>query len=155
MKFLKIYLLLTLFLFSCKKETSSIVYIHSFQKTQTDKFILDIKKEKGNIYYTYSNKKDTIRDLNVVFTVNNILISEKDTFYPIKKEYKTGDFNYKMYQQKLVKSHNRTLVFNKNYGLLSSSALGADFLILKDSLSAIKNEAIFKEIILELNRILK
>jgi hypothetical protein len=156
MKFLKIYLLLSLFFFSCKNESSSLVYIHSFQRTQTDKFIVKIKKEKGNIYYKYSNKKDTIKDLNVVFNIkNDILISDKDTFYPIRKEYNTSDFSYKMYQQKVVKSHNRTLVFNKNYGLLSSTALGADFLILKDSLSAIKNEAIFKEIILELHRISK
>jgi hypothetical protein len=46
MKFLKIYLLLSLFFFSCKNESSSLVYIHSFQRTQTDKFIVKIKKKK-------------------------------------------------------------------------------------------------------------
>ncbi|PQJ77910.1 hypothetical protein [Polaribacter porphyrae] len=155
MKFYKISSVFIAFcLLSCDEKSSSNIYLYSFQKSKAERFLLEIKKENHNKLYFYSNKKDSIKDLNIVYNLEkDFLVSEKDTFYFIKKSYKTKDYEYKMYQPKTIKSHTITLVFHKNYGLLSSSVWGADFLFLKDSLSSFKNEAIFKEIMLEKNKI--
>lgn len=84
-----------------------------------------------------------------------MLIIDKDSFWSTSKTYKTKNYTFKIYQQKEVKSHNRSLVFNKNYGLLCNTAYGADFLFFKDSLQLAETKMIFKEILLEINKIEK
>jgi len=81
----------------------------------------------------------------------NFLISDFDTFLATKKVYNSKSLEFNIYQRKEI--NNRTLFFNKKYGLLSSIAYGTDFLFLKDSISVNTKELIFKELFLNLNKI--
>ena len=58
-----------------------------------------------------------------------------------------------MYQKKDVKNNISTLVFNKDYGLLASVSAEANFVLLKDTVTALEKEVFFKELFINLNKI--
>ena len=111
--------------------------------------------QKNDItYFEYINSKDSIKNLKIIFNPKkDFLRTDIDTFYVTKNRYNSEVLEFKMYQTKQNKSHNRTLVFNETYGLLSSLAYGAEFIFLKDSVSSNDRTIIFKEIFLDLNKI--
>ncbi|WP_439132230.1 hypothetical protein [Polaribacter sp.] len=144
---------LWILLISCDAKNETI-FLHSLNTENIEKLTLH-KSEKDQIFnYSYTHPTDSIKNLNIAYhPKNDWLMVKKDTFISTPKRYITKNYEYNMYQNKEVKSHHRTLVFNKKYGLLCSTGFGADFLFFKDSLQLPETKMIFKEIILELNKI--
>ncbi|MDP5105983.1 MAG: hypothetical protein NWQ31_07415 [Polaribacter sp.] len=148
-------LLVLLFVISCAKEEKNIpIFGYSLHNDKIQKLKLN-RIQKNNIkYFEYINSNDSIKDLKVIFNPEkDFLLVDMDTFYVTKNRYNSKVLEFKMYQTKENKSHNRTLVFNDTYGLLASLANGADFIFLKDSVSSNDRTIIFKEIFLDLNKI--
>ena len=148
-------LLISLILFSCEKKENNIpIYSYSLLTDNVKSFKLKISEKESTIGFEYLHENDSIRRLYLKYNKkNDVLISRFDTFHSSKKTYKFKKVNFKIYQRKVVQSHNRSLVFNERYGLLSNLAYGADYLFLKDSISKIDKEVLFKELFLQLNKI--
>ena len=148
-------LLLVFFLISCgRKEKNSPVYGYSLQADSIKKFTLNSIKKEGLINFEYRNQIDSLSNIDLKYNLEgNFLIADFDTFLATEKVYNSKSLDFRIYQIKEIKSHNRTLFFNTKYGLLSSIAFGADYLFLKDSISFTTKELIFKELFLELNKI--
>ena len=154
MRYVNFYgLLLILFLVSCgRKERNIPIYGHSLHKDSIKKITLNIIKKEGLINFEYRREVDSLISLDLKYNVEgNFLISDFDTFLATKKVYNSKSLEFNIYQRKEI--NNRTLFFNKKYGLLSSIAYGTDFLFLKDSISVNTKELIFKELFLNLNKI--
>ena len=155
MKIYCIACLLVLFLTSCN-EKSKVVYLHTLQTEKIEELALQIDKNTETIEYTYLHQSGSTKNMVLKYQPKkDILNIDKDTFLASPKKYETKQYEYKMYQKKDLKSHNRTLVFHKKYGLLCSTGYKADFLFFKDSLQLPETKMIFKEIILELNKVEK
>ncbi len=148
-------LLFVFFLVSCgKKEKNISVYEYSLQRDSIKKFSLNIIKKQGFINFEYKHQIDSLLNIDLKYNLaGNFLISDFDTFSVTKKVYKSKSLAFKIYQIKETNSHNKTLFFNNKYGLLSSIAFDANFLFLKDSISANTKELIFKELFLNLNKL--
>ena len=148
-------LLMSVILFSCeKKEINIPIYSYSLLKDDVVNFKLNITKKEKIISFDYLNKNDSIDRLHFNYNkISDFLISNKDTFYSTKKEYNSKEIKFKFYHRKIVKSHNRSLIFNEKYGLLSNLGFGADYLFTKDSISKIEKEIIFRKLFLQLNEI--
>ena len=154
MRYVNFYgLLLILFLVSCGRKESNIpIYGYSLHKDSIKKITLNIIKKEGLINFEYMREVDSLISLDLKYNVEgNFLISDFDTFLATKKVYNSKSLEFNIYQRKEI--NNRTLFFNKKYGLLSSIAYGRDFLFLKDSISVNTKELIFKELFLNLNKI--
>tara|TARA_B100000795_G_scaffold262172_1_gene239747 strand:- start:1628 stop:2101 length:474 start_codon:yes stop_codon:yes gene_type:complete len=154
MRYVNFYgLLLILFLVSCGiKESNIPIYGYSLHKDSIKKITLNIIKKEGLINFEYRREVDSLISLDLKYNVEgNFLISDFDTFLATKKVYNSKSLEFNIYQRKEI--NNRTLFFNKKYGLLSSIAYGTDFLFLKDSISVNTKELIFKELFLNLNKI--
>ena len=148
-------LLMSLLFFSCEKKEKNIsIYSYSLLNDDVGDFKLNITEKGGVIGFEYLNKIDTIGRLHLTYNKKlDVLITKADTFYSIKKAYNLKEIKFKFYQRKVVKSHNRSFVFNEKYGLLSNLAFGADYLFIKDSISKIEKEVLFKGLFLQLNEI--
>lgn len=157
MKNLNIFwLLFVLFIISCGiKESNIPIYGYLLQKDNMKTFTLNIIKKEGLINFEYRHQIDTVANVEVIYNLEeNILISDLDTFSATAKVYNSKSLEFKLYETKGIRSHNSTLVFNKKYGLLASFVFGKDFIFLKDSISVNTKELIFKELFLELNKVL-
>ena len=150
-------LFVIIFVVSCAKEENNIpIFGYSLQHNKVQKLKLIIKELDSSKEFDYVNATDSIKNIKIIYNLEkDFLLSEIDTFYVIKNIYNSKNLVFKMYQSKEIKSHNRTLVFNKDYGLLASLAIGADFIFLKDSIANIESTEVFKEIFLDLNKINK
>jgi hypothetical protein len=156
MKNIKLYVLGVLFVaFSCESEQKNIsVFRYSLQNDSIQKLKLNTIKEGDLKIFKYQNSQDSIKSIDFKYNLDrDFLITDIDTFLVQKNTYKSKSLEFKMYQTKEVTSHNITLVFNENYGLLASLAVGADFIFLKDSLANKDRNIIFKEIFLNLNKV--
>jgi len=147
--------LMSLLFFSCKKKEKNIsIYSYSLLNDDVGNFKLNITEKGGVIGFEYLNKIDTIGRLHLTYNKKlDVLITKADTFYSTKKAYNLKEIKFKFYKRKVVKSHTRSLVFNEKYGLLSNLAFGADYLFIKDSISKIEKEVLFKGVFLKLNEI--
>ena len=146
---------ISLILFSCdRKEVNIPIYSYSLLQDEVLNFQLDISEKEKIISFDYFNKNDSINRLHFNYNkVTDVLISNKDTFYSTKREYNSKEIKFRFYQTKDVKSHNRSLVFNEKYGLLSNLGFGADYLFTTDSISKTEKEILFKELFLQLNEV--
>lgn len=144
-----------LILFSCeRKEINIPIYYYSLLQDDVLNFQLNISKKDKIISFDYFNRNDSIDKFYFTYNkITDVLISNKDTFYSTKKEYNSKEIKFRFYQTKDVKSHNRSLVFNEKYGLLSNLAFGSDYLFTTDSISKIEKEILFKELFLQLNEV--
>lgn len=144
-----------LILFSCeRKEVKIPIYSYSLLQDDVLNFQLNKSEKEKIISFDYFNKNDSIDRLHLKYNrLTDVLISNTDTFYSTKREYNSKEIKFRFYQKKIVKSHNRSLVFNEKYGLLSNLAFGADYLFTTDSISKIEKEILFKELFLQLNQI--
>lgn len=144
---------LILFFFACEEQNQTI-FLHFLYTEKVEKLTLHINKENECVTYNYLHKNDSIKNIEVKYHLKkDVLTIDKDTFLSTFKRYVTKNYDFKMYQKNEIKSHQRTLVFHKKYGLLCNTGFGADFLFFKDSLQLPETKMIFKEIILELNKI--
>jgi len=142
-------------IYSCgNSNTSETIFLHSLQNDKIEKLLFTKIKNEALIEYNYTQDKDAIKNIFLKYDSNkNVLISDLDTFLMTNKSFKTKKVNFGMYQSKIIKSHNTTFVFNKDYGLFATLGYGANFLFLKDSTSAIQREIIYKQLFLNLNEI--
>jgi hypothetical protein len=156
MKNVKFYVLVVIFVFfSCESEQNNIsVFSYSLQNESIQKLKLNTNKKGDFKIFKYQYSQDSIKSIDLKYNLDrDFLITGIDTFLVQKNTYNSKSLAFKMYQTKEVTSHNRTLVFNENYGLLASLAVGADFIFLKDSLANKDKNVIFKEIFLNLNKV--
>ncbi|WP_397446250.1 hypothetical protein [Polaribacter sp. R77954] len=138
---------------SCQEKNQTI-FLHALHTEKVEKLNLKIDKKGEFTSYNYVHQKDTLNNIDLkYYTKEDVLMIEKDTFLVTKKKYVTKNYDYKMYQKNEMNTPLRTLVFDKKYGLLCSTGFGADFLFFKDSLPLPETKLIFKQIILELNKI--
>ena len=144
-----------LLLFSCdNKSETNLIYHLALQNDKVEYLTSNIEEKDNLVNYTYIHSKDSIKNIFLKYDSNkNVLISDLDTFFISNKSFKTKNVIFGMYQKKEIKSHNTTLVFNKDYGLFATLGYGANFLFLKDSISASQKEIIYKQLFLNLNKI--
>ncbi|MHB0755760.1 hypothetical protein [Polaribacter sp. M15] len=148
-----IILLMLVCMISCT-EKNQTVFLHTLNTEKIEKLNLNIDNKDDFIAYNYIHKNDTIKNINLkYYSKKDMLMIEKDTFLITNKRYITKNYDYKMYQTNEMKTHLRTLIFHKKYGLLCSTGFGADFLFFKDSLQLPETKMIFKQIILALHKI--
>jgi len=156
MKSVKFYLLVIVFVaLSCESEQKNVsVFRYSLQNDSIQKLKLNTNNKPDLKIFKYELLQDSLKNTDFKYNLErDYLIFDIDTFIVQENTYKSKSFEFKMYQTKEVTSQNRTLVFNENYGLLASLAIGADFIFLKDSIANKDKNVIFKEIFLNLNKV--
>lgn len=127
--------------------------MYSIKNSFLENYVLNYKNNGALIEFEYTLKQDTIRRLDFKYLKEkDILLLGLDTLFPIKSIYKPKEIKFKMYQFKQRRNHIRTLVFNSKYGLLASLNYKSHKLFLKDSISKIDKENLFKGLFLELNK---
>lgn len=139
------------FLTSCK-ENNIPIYGHVLGVDKAQHLKLEIKKTPTNIHFDYVQKNDSLKDINLKYhPKEDIITTDLDTFKKIKKNYKTKNIDFVMYQNKKV---NKTFVFNRDYGPLATLGFESDCLFLKDStISFNVKEFTFKDLYVSLNNI--
>lgn len=155
MKKIFFYIIVSFILVSCNRSQNNIpIFLHALSKKNIEKFTLKSIQREGFISFNYLQKKDTIKNIDLKYMKEkDIIITNLDTFITTKKHYKSKTLSYTIYKHKLHKSHNRFLVFNKNYGLFANLASGANFLFLRDTISSYTKGVIFKELFLQVHKI--
>ena len=91
-------------------------------------------------------------DLKFIIEKESLNLNQ-ETYTITSKTYSSASLEFKMYQKKDVKNNISTLVFNKEYGLLASVSAKANFVLLKDTVTALEKEVFFKELFINLNKI--
>ncbi|TMM31469.1 hypothetical protein FDT66_05770 [Polaribacter aestuariivivens] len=146
---------ISLLIFSCKRKQVDVpIFSYSILNDSVKNFKLNINEKQATIYYEYLHQNDSIKKLYLTYNNDkDILISNLDTFHFNKKTYNSKSLQFKFYQKKEINNHNRSLVFNENYGLLANLAYGSDYLFLKDSISKTDKKLLFKALFYDLNKI--
>ena len=147
--------LISLIIISCKREEiNTPIIVYSINKDTPECYILNSKHESEFINFKYVSSENSNLSLEFKYDLDkDYLLMASDTLYSIKSVYKPKDVEFKMYQIRQKRSHIRTLVFNEEYGLLASLSFKSHKLFLKDSISFLEKETIFKELFLQLNKI--
>jgi len=148
------FIIIVLSLYSCDKKQNNIrAFKYSIIYNRLDTLELNINKKNKRINFDYEYLKDSKKNLSLKYnTKEGLLISSLDTFVSSEKIYNFKDLEFKIYKTKELRSHNRIIVFNENYGILANLAYGSDHVFLRDSLSKNEAKVIFKELIFELNK---
>jgi hypothetical protein len=127
---------------------------YSLRNDEIKNFTVSINEKSELIEYNYIDNKDHFRKINLKYNEEyDFLISGSDTLNSINSSYRFKSSKFKMYQIKEKRSHISTFVFNKEYGVLAKLGSKSHLLLLKDSLSKIDKEVLFKELFLQLNKI--
>ena len=149
--------LLVLVFYSCGlSNQKSKMYVYAFATYKSEPYTFLKQNTKAGLSYAYKHQADSIKDFYLTYAKSkDFLIDGLDTLYFTSKYYKTSDVTFKAYQKKVIQSHNRILIFEKDYGILANLAFGANYLFTKDSLPSLQNEEILKQIMLALNKIEK
>ena len=142
---------------SCKnniKNMNGPILGYSLRNDDINNFTVSINKKSDLIEYNYIDNKDHFRKINLKYNEKyDFLISGSDTLNSINSSYRFKSSEFKMYHIKEKRSHISTLVFNNEYGVLAKLGSKLHLLLLKDSISKIDKEVLFKELFLQLNEI--
>ena len=142
---------------SCKNDIKNMdgpILGYLLRNDEVNNFTVSINKNNELIEYNYIHNKDHFRKINLKYNEeNDFLISGSDTLNSINCSYRFKSSEFKMYQIKEKRSHISTFVFNNEYGVLAKLGSKSHLLLLKDSLSKIDKEVLFKELFLQLNKI--
>ena len=154
MKRLIILLLLIVVLVSCDKNEENVpVFVYNMKSNYPEKYLLNSENENSSIQFKYSTKADAATKINIKYLKEKqLLILGLDTLISIKSTFKPRNTEFKMYQTKQKSNPITTYVFNKDYGLFASLGFKSHQLFLKDSITALEKETIFKGIFIELNK---
>ncbi len=153
MKLSKIVVLVSvLFFLSCKEKPLNIdspsVFGMSIFSGKHQNYELEIKKTDSLDNYNYHHQKNVLGNLFIKYYEKEDYIDSKfGKFTMVNKSKTYRGFLFKYYSTKKKGPKGSVIVFNKEYGIIATSAYGADFLFLKDSVSIEKNKEIFTEII--------
>lgn len=154
MKQLILFLLSILILVSCaKNEVDNSLLVYEMKSIEPDNYMLNIKNKGAIINFQYKRTLDTVRKLDFKYSKeNNILVLGLDTLKTIHSVFKPRNTEFKMYQNKQKANHATTYVFNENHGLFARLSFESHQLFLKDSITPLEKENIFKGLFLELNK---
>ena len=154
MKKLIVFLALIFSVISCdKKEENVPVFLYNIKSDFPENYMLNSENQNSFIQFIYSTKADAVPKIDIKYVKEqNLLLLRSDTLFQIKSTFKPRNTEFKMYQTKQKRSHITTYVFNEEYGLFASLGFKSHQLFLKDSISAIEKETIFKGIFIELNK---
>lgn len=150
-----VFLLIIFFIISCSRNQKDIpIYSYSLATDSVYRFNLNSNTENVRTNFEYLHKKDTLRNLSIMYDNElDVLIYDSDTLKSTNRIYNSKSLKFKYYLKKGAISHQRFLVFNEKYGLLSNLAYGANYLFLKDSISKSDKELLFKKLFLQVNKI--
>lgn len=140
---------------SCGSEgENDLIYRYALETNKVEKYRLNTQENDATFQYEYWSLTDSLPlyDLNYVSDKEQLLLKGK-TFLDANEAYNSGSFQFKIFQIKRSNTAIRTLVFNKNYGLLASLGFGANFIFSKDSLTPKIKELTFKKIFRSINNI--
>lgn len=154
MKNLMCSLFLIIFIFiSCGENEKNIpIYGYQLGQSKIQKLKLNIHKTDPFITFAYAQKNDSLKNINLKYDVQkDIIIAALDTFYKTDKIYPSKSLKYKMYQLKKDETRLKTFVFHENYGIIASLGFGIDQIFLKDSVTPIVKEFIFKDLFINVN----
>ena len=145
----------TIFFFSCSKKQQDVpVFKYALEQKDSEYYVLNSELNNGVALFKYGNAKDILQNLDLKFIIEKESLNLNQEIYTItSKTYSSASLEFKMYQKKDVKNNISTLVFNKDYGLLASVSAKANFVLLKDTLTALEKEVFFKELFINLNKI--
>ena len=155
MKKLIAFVLLMVMLSSCDKNKVNVpVFVYNMKSDYPENYILNSDNENSCIQFMYSTKADAASKIDIKYLKEQQwLVLGLDTLYPIKSTFKPRNTEFKMYQTKQKRSHIKTYVFNKDYGLFASLGFKSHQLFLKDSVTELEKETIFKGLFIELNKL--
>lgn len=154
MKKLTYYLFFVIFLLvSCSGNEENIkVYGYELGNMQLQDFKLNIVHLDNEVYFEYLHETDSIKNIRLKYKPQeDFIIIGLDTFNLQQNSYKVQQELYNLYQEEKTKSHQRTLVFNRKFGLLASLVYGKDIVFLTDSISSAEKEFIFKDLFININ----
>ena len=145
----------TIFFFSCSKKQQDVpVFKYALEQKDSEYYVLNSELNNGVAVFKYVNAKDILQNLDLKFIIEKESLNLNQEIYTItSKTYSSASLEFKMYQKKDVKNNISTLVFNKEYGLLASVSAKANFVLLKDTFTALEKEVFFKELFINLNKI--
>ena len=145
----------TIFFFSCSKKQQDVpVFKYALEQKDSEYYVLNSELNNGVAVFKYVNAKDILQNLDLKFIIEKESLNLNQEIYTImSKTYSSASLEFKMYQKKDVKNNISTLVFNKDYGLLASVSAEANFVLLKDTITALEKEMFFKELFINLNKI--
>jgi hypothetical protein len=145
----------TIFFFSCSKKQQDVaVFKYALEQKDSEYYVLNSELNNGVAVFKYVNAKDILQNLDLKFIIEKESLNLNQEIYTItSKTYSSASLEFKMYQKKDVKNNISTLVFNKDYGLLASVSAEANFVLLKDTITALEKEVFFKELFINLNKI--
>jgi len=141
--------------FSCSKKQQDIpVYKYALEQKYSEYYVLNSYLKNGIAVFKYANTNDVLQNLDLKFNIEKESLNlNQETHTLTLKTYSSASLEFKMYQKKDVKNNISTLVFNKDYGLLASFSAKANFVLLKDTVTALEKEVFFKELFINLNKI--
>jgi hypothetical protein len=148
---------LTSFFLCCScgiKEENDLIYRYALETNKVEKYRLNTQENDAIFQYEYRGLNDSLLeyDLNYIAGKEQLKLKTK-TFLDVKENYNSGSFTFKIFQIKRSNTDIRTLVFNKNYGLLASLKFGENFIFSKDSIAPKIKELTFKKIFRSINNI--
>ena len=145
----------TIFFFSCSKKQQDVpVFKYALEQKDSEYYVLNSELNNGVAVFKYVNAKDILQNLDLKFIIEKESLNlNQETYTITSKTYNSASLEFKMYQKKDVKNNISTLVFNKDYGLLASVSAKANFVLLKDTVTALEKEVFFKELFINLNKI--
>lgn len=145
----------TIFFFSCSKKQQDVpVFKYALEQKDSEYYVLNSELNNGVAVFKYVNAKDILQNLDLKFIIEKESLNlNQETYTLTLKTYSSASLEFKMYQKKDVKNNISTLVFNKDYGLLASVSAKANFVLLKDTVTALEKEVFFKELFINLNKI--
>ncbi len=114
-----------------------------------DRLSLVRKNKDSVIDYKYSSTKE-YKNLNLRYHIEKDVLVSDNTFFYKNKAFQFQNLSFKFYglsKGKDYVTHPKLLFFNKDYGILANVTHGANFLFLKDSISDLEKEKLFKRII--------
>ena len=145
----------TIFFFSCSKKQQDVpVFKYALEQKDSEYYLLNSDLKNGVAVFKYANANDVPQNLDLKFNIEKESLNlNQETYTLTLKTYSSSSLEFKMYQKKDVKNNISTLVFNKDYGLLASVSAEANFVLLKDTITALEKEMFFKELFINLNKI--
>ena len=140
---------------SCGSEgENDLIYRYALETNKVEKYRLNTQENDAALHYEYRSLNDSLLLYNLSYIIDKEQLQLKaKTFLDAKENYNSGSFKFKIFQIKRSNTDIRTLVFNKNYGLLASLGFGENFIFSKDSLTPKIKELTFKKIFRSINNL--
>ena len=141
------------FAFSCTSKKNEEIILYNLMSNKIENLTLNIKYKDSVIDYKYGFKEN-YKDFDFRYYLKKDILVDEDVLYYKNKQFIHQNIIFKLYglgKDNGGVSHPRMYFFNKDFGILANVTYGVPFVFLKDSISLLESEILFKKIIFEIN----